>query len=1281
MFVGTLGGVAVGTALNATNSIITYAAGSLDHFAISAISSPQTAGTAINGITITAQDVNNNTVTNYVSTVMFGGTAGVTGTSAAFTLGVLSGVSVTPTVAGSSLTLTVTDGASHTGSATITTINPGTATKLVFTTQPAGATVGSAFSTQPVVKTQDTYGNNSTVGLASTLTVTIAIKTGTGTLMGTPTYNIGTSGGNGSITGSGLQINQAGSFTLSATVASGLTEGDSGSFAVGAAAANAYRSSVANTTPTAGVGDVVTIALVDQYGNTETGYSGTETVTFHGLNASPGGNTPTITSDNGSPVGMGTQETIDLTNGVCTATLVAYDAQSGSVTVTDGSHSTTSTGGSAASLTVSAAAANKLVMKTEPSGSVTVGATFPAQPAVYVEDAYGNVVTSDGSTVTATVGTGTGPLTGTLTATASSGVATFSGLAAPTLAQSGLKLAFTDTGDSLSALNDTTSITVNAAAANKLAITSTAVTTTVGVASSSITVQVQDQYGNAATTNVMRTVTLASTSTGTVTFSPTSLSIGSGSSSATFTYTDTHAGTPTITAASTSPSTLTSATQQETINKVTPTVTVTVGSYTYTGSSQGPNSYTTSPTGDTGTATWSYVGVSGTTYGPSATPPTLAGSYTAQVSLGSDSNNNAASSSATAFTIGKATPTVTVTVGSYTYTGSSQGPNSFTTSPTGDTGTATWSYVGVSGTTYGPSATPPTLAGSYTAQVSLGTDNNDNAASSSATAFTIGKATPTVTVTVGSYTYTGSSQGPNSFTTSPTGDTGTAIWSYVGVSGTSYGPSVTPPTLAGSYTAQVSLGTDNNDNAASSSATAFTISKAGSSVTLNGTTSFTYNGSPQGPAFTVSGSSGALAYSYSGTGGTTYSGATAPTAAGAYTVTATVAADSNYNGASSSATAFTIASATPAFSALGSVTNSYGVASIALAGQLGGTGLAYPASGDTVSATINGVAVNGTVTNATGGFWINYNDPSLATLGTNVYPITYQYNGNASVSLAAATPDASTSLTITQAASTNTLLTSLSPALPGSNVVFTATLTGVTTPTGTVQFNTNGAAFGPAVTLVSGVGAITNGTLPHGSNTITAVYSGDVNFLQSTGSLSQVIDRPPVPGTHSFGTTPSTAVTLMATNLAALDYDPDGDPLTVTNVSTTSTNGPANNVTFANGVITYTPATSYVGQDTFTYIVADPYGETATNTVKVTMRLNTTTVSSVISDLVPQAGAVKVVAFGIPGRTYWIEVTTNFVNGPWTSIGTNLAPASGVILFTNGNPPYPSGFYRLALPH
>lgn len=145
--------------------------------------------------------------------------------------------------------------------------------------------------------------------------------------------------------------------------------------------------------------------------------------------------------------------------------------------------------------TITAAAPSKLVMKTGPSASVTAGATLDAQPAVYVEDSYGNVVTDDNSTlVTATVGAGTGPLTGMLTATASAGTATFSGLAAPTTAQSGLRLTFTSSG--LASVADTTGITVAPGILDHFAISEISTPQTAGTAFDIGAITAQDAYDN-----------------------------------------------------------------------------------------------------------------------------------------------------------------------------------------------------------------------------------------------------------------------------------------------------------------------------------------------------------------------------------------------------------------------------------------------------------------------------------------------------------------------------------------------------------------------------------------------------------------------------------------------------------------------------------------------------------------------------------------------------------------------------------------------------------------
>ena len=103
-------------------------------------------------------------------------------------------------------------------------------------------------------------------------------------------------------------------------------------------------------------------------------------------------------------------------------------------------------------------------------------------------------------------------------------------------------------------------------------------------------------------------------------------------------------------------------------------------------------------------------------------------------------------------------------------------------------------------------------------------------------------------------------------------------------------------------------GTHYSSNGGSNYKATFTVVKAESSISVTGATSFTYNASAQGPSTSVvTGSTGLVSYSYEGVSGTIYSASpTPPTNVGTYTVTATVASDTNYNGASSTAYSFTI---------------------------------------------------------------------------------------------------------------------------------------------------------------------------------------------------------------------------------------------------------------------------------------------------------------------------------------------------------------------------------------
>jgi len=106
----------------------------------------------------------------------------------------------------------------------------GTVTKLAFTISPGTPTIyGSAFDPQPIVKTQDQFGNDSTSGLNSSETVALTLTTGTGVLQGGATStNIGTSGtetfagltvGSTGAVGSGKQLTATASGPTSLTAA------------------------------------------------------------------------------------------------------------------------------------------------------------------------------------------------------------------------------------------------------------------------------------------------------------------------------------------------------------------------------------------------------------------------------------------------------------------------------------------------------------------------------------------------------------------------------------------------------------------------------------------------------------------------------------------------------------------------------------------------------------------------------------------------------------------------------------------------------------------------------------------------------------------------------------------------------------------------------------------------------------------------------------------------------------------------------------------------------
>jgi hypothetical protein len=99
-------------------------------------------------------------------------------------------------------------------------------------------------------------------------------------------------------------------------------------------------------------------------------------------------------------------------------------------------------------------------------------------------------------------------------------------------------------------------------------------------------------------------------------------------------------------------------------------------------------------------------------------------------------------------------------------------------------------------------------------------------------------------------------------------------------------------------------------------------------------------------------------------------------------------------------------------------------------------------------------------------------------------------------------------ITVTQGSTTTTVASSAATATAGTNVTLTAMInTGLTTPapTGTVQFYDGTTALGSPVALAGGSASYSTSTLALGTHSITAVYSGDANFMGSTSAATGAV--------------------------------------------------------------------------------------------------------------------------------------------------------------------------------
>ena len=184
-----------------------------------------------------------------------------------------------------------------------------------------------------------------------------------------------------------------------------------------------------------------------------------------------------------------------------------------------------------------------------------------------------------------------------------------------------------------------------------------------------------------------------------------------------------------------------------------------------------------------------------------------------------------------------------------------------------------------------------------------------------------------------------------------------------------------------------------------------------------------------------------------------------------------------------------------------------------------------------------------------------------------------------------------------------TVVASPTQTTSGTSVALSATVqSGQGIPTGTVMFSTGAAVLGSAALDASGVARVNTTTLPVGTDTVTASYAANADYVASTGTVSVTVLAPsPIATNLTVTASPTQATSGSSVLLSVVVQAGQGIPTgTVTFSTATTVLGSAN--LNATGLATVSTTNLPVGTNTVTasYAANADYSA-STGTVSVTV--------------------------------------------------------------------------------